>query len=84
MRLNFYSIHDTRAGVYIAPFVARSDVEAVRQLRNSLADPQMANSPMVLTPSDFFLTRVGSFDDESGAVAGDNLLLFQLSELGSR
>lgn len=85
MRLSFYSIHDAKLGVYLAPFMARADVEAVRQLRNSMADPQMANSPMVLAPSDFYLVRVGYFDDETGEVVGfagsGPMVVVQLSKL---
>lgn len=72
MRLRFYSIKDNLSGVFLAPFVARNDVEAVRQLSASLRDPQMAQSAIAMSPHDFELCFVGAFDDESGEVFPDD------------
>lgn len=66
MRLRLYSIFDRLMGVYLAPFVARADVEAYRQVAASLADPQLAKSPMATNPRDYELRYVSTFDDESG------------------
>lgn len=66
MRLRFYSIRDNLSGIFLAPFVARNDVEGVRNLQASLKDPRMAESAIVMSPHDFQLMYVGSFDDETG------------------
>ena len=50
MRFKLYSLHDKKMGMYLSPFVARNDVEATRQLSGSMADPNLRNSPMVLSP----------------------------------
>ena len=77
MRLYLYSIHDKLMNVYLAPFVARADVEAVRQLTASLEDPQMAKSALVMTPSDYNLCIVGEFNDETGAINEDDDIALQ-------
>lgn len=69
MRLRFYSVFDRLMGIYIAPFVARADVEACRQLKASLEDPQMAKSAIVQSPRDYTLYYVGTFNDETGEVS---------------
>ncbi|QXP44337.1 MAG: nonstructural protein [Arizlama microvirus] len=68
MKLNLYSVHDRMMGVYLAPFVARNDVEAVRQLKAAFEDPQMSKTPMVSNPEHFNLVQVGEFNDESGGL----------------
>lgn len=69
MRLSLYSIHDTLMGVYLVPFAARSDVDARRQIKASLADPQMAQSAIALSPSDYSLCLLARFEDESGEIS---------------
>lgn len=78
MKLNLYSVHDVKLGVYITPFAARGDVDALRQISSAMKDPQLAGAAMVQTPSDFTLCHVATFDDESGQfdfeVAGPTVL----------
>lgn len=68
MKLKLYSLFDREMNVYLQPFSARADVDALRQVRNSLSDPQLAKSPMVTNPSDYLLVCVAFFDDETGIV----------------
>lgn len=68
MIFKLFSMYDVKMAIYLAPFVARNDVEATRQIAGAMADPNMRNSPMVLTPSDFSLVCVGEFDDDTGAL----------------
>ena len=77
MRLYLYSIHDKLMNVYLAPFVARADVEAVRQISASLDDPQMAKSALNQTPSDYDLCIVGEFNDETGCLNEDDDIALQ-------
>lgn len=70
MKFNLYSLHDRTGAVYLAPFVARSDIDAARNIRASKADPQLQSTPVGQNPSDFFLARVGSFDDDTGIISG--------------
>lgn len=71
MKIRLYSIKDRLLGAYLAPFSARADVEAVRQLRASMQDPSMAKSQLVLAPQDYSLHYVGTFDDETGLLFDD-------------
>ena len=66
MKLNLYSIHDRLMGVYLAPFPARGDVDACRQIAGTLKDPQMAQAAIVVSPQDYDLACVAVFDDETG------------------
>lgn len=66
MKIRLYSIKDRLLGAFLAPFSARADVEAVRQLRASMQDPQMAKSGLVTSPQDYDLYYVATFDDETG------------------
>lgn len=70
MRLFLYSVFDVQLKVHLAPFAGRGDVEAVRQVRATLENPQMVNSPLVMAPHDYELVRVCEFDDETGICSG--------------
>lgn len=66
MRVQLFSVFDTKARIYLAPFVARSQVDAIRQIALSFHDPHMKDTPVGQNPTDFELFFVGSFEDESG------------------
>lgn len=68
MRIRLYSVKDRLLGVFLAPFAARADVEAKRQIVNSLKDPQMQGSSIVQSPKDFDLCYVATMEDETGEV----------------
>jgi hypothetical protein len=70
MKIRLYSIKDRLLGAFLAPFSARADVEAVRQLRASMQDPSLAKSQLVLCPQDYDLYYVATFDDETGQLDG--------------
>lgn len=69
MIVNLFSIFDKVAGIYMAPFVARSTVDAIRQIRASRDDPNMKFTPVLEHPSEFALYSLGSFDDVNGVVS---------------
>lgn len=69
MKIGLFSLVDAKMAVYLAPFPARNEVEASRQLKAAMRDPQMKNADFVMTPADFALVRVADFDDESGLVS---------------
>jgi len=66
MRIGMYSLHDIKMGLFLAPFAARNDVEAGRQIKAAMSDPQMRNADFVLSPGDFTLSQRGIYDDETG------------------
>ena len=84
MKLGLYSLFDELSGVYLAPFVARGHVEAVRQIRAVFEDPSMAKAAIVTNPGDFSLRRIASFDDETGVVELDRADVGRISALRSR
>lgn len=69
MKMGLFSIHDAVAGVFMSPFVARSRVDAVRQILASKDSPEVKATPVGSKPYDFSLYEIASFDDESGVVA---------------
>lgn len=74
MKLNLYSIYDRKMNIYLAPFPARNDVDAVRNVQASVSDPQMKQTPVGQNPQDFDLTMIGIFDDESGQIERSHTL----------
>jgi len=69
MRVKLFSIYDRKAKVYMAPFVARSETDAIRQITSSLRDPQMRETPVFQHPDDFDVRVVADFDDETGQIS---------------
>lgn len=69
MKVQLFSVYDRKASIYMAPFVARSTIDATRQIVASFKDPQMASTPVGQNPEDFELYHVGTFDDEAGIVS---------------
>lgn len=68
MLLNAYSIFDTKALIFHAPFFFAQDGQAVRALSDLVAD---TNTQIGRHPADFVLYRVGDWDDQSGQLGGD-------------
>lgn len=66
MKMRLFSIRDRMMGVYLSPFPARADVEAVRQVTAAFSDPNMRQTPIVSSPRDYDLCELGEFDDETG------------------
>nr|QJB19461.1 MAG: nonstructural protein [Microvirus sp.]QJB19682.1 MAG: nonstructural protein [Microvirus sp.] len=82
MIISLYSVFDKKMGVFLSPFPARNVVEASRQIKAAMSDPQMRNADFVLTPSDFSLSRRADFDDERGLVIPvDDFVFIELASL---
>lgn len=73
MKFQLFSIFDLKSKVFLAPFVARTEVDARRQIASSMRDPQMRETPVGQHPEDFALYHLGDFDDEAGFVSGLNI-----------
>ena len=65
MNIRIYTIRDAKAECYLPPFTFRTDGEAVRAFDDSVQKPGTALHDH---PEDFFLYRVGCFNQESGKV----------------
>lgn len=68
MRVSLFSIRDVKAGCYLAPFVARSAVDARRSITQGFRDPNMRDTPVGTHPGDFELFEIAYLDDESGVI----------------
>jgi hypothetical protein len=64
---NYYSLFDAKAAAYLQPFLSKTDSTATRSVRQALDDE---NAPMARFPEDFCLVRLGSFDENTGIIAG--------------
>ena len=63
MKTFLYSVFDTKSGVYDRPFVFRTDEEAKRGFGDICNDE---NHPIGKHPEDFYICRVGTWDDNKG------------------
>jgi hypothetical protein len=61
--MKIYSIYDKASEAFSPPIFLPADGIALRQVQDSVADPQ---SPMHKHPEDFELYRLGEFDQEKG------------------
>lgn len=68
MRFQFYSVFDSKAGVYLQPFLARSHTDACRNIAASFDHPDFKATPVATHPEDFDLCHLGTFDDETGHI----------------
>ena len=68
MRFQMYCMFDKMSGVYLQPFVARSETDARRTLALGFEDPGFLQSPAGRHPQDFAMYHVGVFEDESGVI----------------
>lgn len=71
MRFLMFSIFDTKTRIFLAPFPARSDIDAQRQLTADKDNPQLKATPIGQNPEDFELHCVSSFEDETGVMTPD-------------
>lgn len=67
MLLNAYTIYDTKALSYNAPFFFSTDGQAVRALQDLASD---VNTMIGKHPRDFTLFRVGVFDTNKAELTG--------------
>lgn len=67
MKLNIYSIRDSKVGAFHNPFFSHSDATAVRSLKAAL----QSDGPMSVSPDDYALYKLGVFCDESGLIVSE-------------
>lgn len=67
MKLNVYSIYDSKAQAYNKPFYFHYDGEAIRAFADTVEDPK---SVINRHPADYRLYRIGDFDDRGGVLKG--------------
>jgi hypothetical protein len=70
MKLNAYTIYDVASGTYMRPFFSQADGQAVRGFKDIATD---ADHEIGKHPEDYTLYRVGSFNDTTGKMEGEEL-----------
>lgn len=68
MKMQVYSLYDAAIGAYAKPFFMQSVGQALRGLKDLLADH---NSEVAKHPEDYILFKLGEFDDETGKFVSD-------------
>ena len=68
MKFKVFSIRDTKAGTYNAPFLQYSAGEAQRTFAKLKSD---TNTDVNKFPEDFDLYQLGEFDNETGKYASE-------------
>lgn len=64
-KLIICTIYDSKAEAYLVPFTMRSEAEAVRAFGDHASQ---AGTPVNQHPEDYFLYKVGSFDQNTGVI----------------
>jgi len=70
VKLNAYTIYDVASGVYMRPFFSQADGQAVRGFNDIATD---ADHEVGKHPEDYTLYRIGSFNDTTGKMEGEEL-----------
>lgn len=63
MKVNVYSIYDSKVSAFLNPFFSATHGSAIRSLTASMDD---VKSPFRRFPADYTLFHIGVFDDTSG------------------
>lgn len=71
MKLMVYSVFDKKAATYSRPFFSVNHAVAIRDFGDAVNDPK---NPNVKHVDDFDLYFVGTFDDLTGALIGENAM----------
>lgn len=69
MEVRSYSIYDTKAQAFNAPFFAANDEVAIRMSRDAV---NRQEGVYAAHPEDFVLYHVGGFNDQTGELVGYN------------
>jgi len=63
MITKYYAVYDKKAEAFMNPFGSRTNGEAIRSFMDAVRD---ANSPFHKYPEDFYLARIGEWNDATG------------------
>lgn len=64
MKMQVYTVYDSKAAIYMPPFFMKTKGEAVRAFKNTVNDTE---HPFYRNPEDYALFYLGVYDDESAA-----------------
>lgn len=66
MKLSIYSIHDSAAQAYLAPFFLHNDGLAIRAFQDNVNSTEENN--ISKHPEQFALYKIGEMDDQNGVI----------------
>ena len=69
MKLHIYTIYDVASGIYMRPFFQQTDGQATRSFSDIALD---AEHEIGKHPEDYTLYRIGSYNDNTGIIEGEN------------
>lgn len=72
MKVLMFSVFDRLAEAHLPPFVSQTNATAIRQFQNSVNEP---GHPFNAHAHDYDLYRIGEFDDGSGHITEDRVML---------
>lgn len=64
----FFSIYDTKTGIYRTPYLHVNKLDALRELDNLFRDPEHQKAQLVQNAEDFSLFKVGGYDTKTGEI----------------
>lgn len=68
MKLNLYSVYDTKMEIYAPPYIANNDAIGIRHFGDMAKND---NYPYHMHPKDYVLFQVGIWDDHTGEIKGN-------------
>jgi len=68
MKINVYSVFDSKAAVFANPFYMANDAVALRGFAGAVNSPE---SMLYKHPEDYSLYRLGTFDDSVGLLVAE-------------
>lgn len=81
MKINLYSVKDTKLGKFAQPFSAPNDDIAIRMLTSTV---RASGNTINEFPEDYQLFKLGSYDEDTGKLASDVKFLVNAFELKTK
>lgn len=78
MKINLYSVKDTKLGKFAQPFCAPNDDIAKRMLTSTIS---AGNNNIAEFPEDFQLFKLGKYEEETGTLESEVEFLANATEL---
>jgi hypothetical protein len=75
MKAILVAIYDKKAEFYDRPVLTQNIGTAVRMIENTLKDETQKSLQMCKTPEDFSLWKLGEYDELSGEIEPDRVLI---------
>lgn len=79
MKINLYSIKDTKLGKYCQPFTAPNDDIAKRMLASTMLDNN-PNNGIRNFPEDYQLYKLGKYDEDTGELITETKFIVNATE----